>query len=320
MRINPRQVEAFRNVMLAGGITAAAELMNVTQPAVSRLIRDFEFAVKLKLFEREGSRLSPRDEAVKLYREVERLYLGLDQIGRIAGDIRTAKGGVVRIGSIPTLSPLCANEIIPALVADLPDVSLVFDTESTNHITDMIASHQYDVGFVFGRADHKGPSFDLLATARVVAALPPGHRLAQAEAVTVKDLVGCRTILPGRKTPLRASVEQIARRDGTSLSSPIETSLWNCCVLASKRVGIGIVDQITALNFGDGIAVRPFEPEIAVDYLAITPPRAPRGHIVESVVERLKTAVAARLAGIGPNALDVVPGVPSGDICRHCGR
>jgi DNA-binding transcriptional LysR family regulator len=297
MRINPRQVEAFRNVMLAGGITAAAELMNVTQPAVSRLIRDFEFAVKLKLFEREGSRLSPRDEAVKLYREVERLYLGLDQIGRIAGDIRTAKGGVVRIGSIPTLSPLCAEEIIPALVADLPDVSLVLDTESTNHITDMIASHQYDVGFVFGRADHKGRSFDLLATASVVAALPPGHRLAQAEAVTVKDLAGCRTILPGRKTPLRASVEQIARQAGVSMGFPIETSLWNCCVLASKGLGIGIVDQITALNFGDGITIRPFRPEIIVQYLAIVPPQAPRSHVVESLVDRLKTAVATRLAG-----------------------
>ena len=39
--MNLRQVEAFRLVMLTGKMTAAAELMAVTQPAVSRLIRDF---------------------------------------------------------------------------------------------------------------------------------------------------------------------------------------------------------------------------------------------------------------------------------------
>ncbi|MGB5839392.1 MAG: LysR family transcriptional regulator, partial [Brucella anthropi] len=40
--MNLRQVEAFRTVMLTGKMTAAAELMSITQPAVSRLIRDFE--------------------------------------------------------------------------------------------------------------------------------------------------------------------------------------------------------------------------------------------------------------------------------------
>ena len=39
-RINSRQVEAFRATMLTGSVTEAAKLMVVTQPAVSRLLRD----------------------------------------------------------------------------------------------------------------------------------------------------------------------------------------------------------------------------------------------------------------------------------------
>ncbi|MCL6408690.1 LysR family transcriptional regulator, partial [Dickeya dadantii] len=54
MRINPRQVEAFHKVILTGGITAAANMMYITQPAVSRLIKDFEDALNLKLFDRDG--------------------------------------------------------------------------------------------------------------------------------------------------------------------------------------------------------------------------------------------------------------------------
>src|SRR5262245_31811929 len=103
VRLKPRQVEAFRSVMMTGGITAAAEAMNVTQPAVSRLIRDLEAAVRVPLFERQGTRLVPTPEASQLFREVERLYLGLDQIAQAADDIRQHKNIVLRIASVTSL-------------------------------------------------------------------------------------------------------------------------------------------------------------------------------------------------------------------------
>src|SRR6185503_17876304 len=52
--INSRQVEAFRAMMLTGSVTEAAKLMAVTQPAVSRLLRDFQALRKMELFEKRG--------------------------------------------------------------------------------------------------------------------------------------------------------------------------------------------------------------------------------------------------------------------------
>jgi len=40
--IQSRQIEAFRAVMLTGAMTNAAEMIQVSQPAVSRLVRDLE--------------------------------------------------------------------------------------------------------------------------------------------------------------------------------------------------------------------------------------------------------------------------------------
>ncbi|MGY3652328.1 hypothetical protein ACVWW2_007619 [Bradyrhizobium sp. LM4.3] len=54
-RINSRQVEAFRATMLTGSVTEAAALMTVTQPAVSRLLRDLQALLKMELFERRGT-------------------------------------------------------------------------------------------------------------------------------------------------------------------------------------------------------------------------------------------------------------------------
>ena len=46
-------------MMLTGSVTEAAKLMAVTQPAVSRLLRDFQALLKMELFERRGTGLVP---------------------------------------------------------------------------------------------------------------------------------------------------------------------------------------------------------------------------------------------------------------------
>ena len=70
MRLNLRQVEAFRAVFQTGSMTAAGELMGISQPAVSRLIRDLEAETGLPLFERAGGRVIATPDAVALIREV----------------------------------------------------------------------------------------------------------------------------------------------------------------------------------------------------------------------------------------------------------
>src|SRR5207248_2605933 len=103
-RINSRQVEAFRAMMLTGSVTDAAKLMAVTQPAVSRLLRDFQALLKMELFERRGSGLVPTASATALYMEVERSFVGLERITAAAEEIRSRRTGMLRIAAMPALS------------------------------------------------------------------------------------------------------------------------------------------------------------------------------------------------------------------------
>ncbi|MCG8708469.1 LysR family transcriptional regulator [Brenneria sp. 4F2] len=296
MRINPRQVEAFHKVILTGGITAAANMMHITQPAVSRLIRDFEDALNLKLFDRDGRGLIPRAEAMKLYREVDRLYLGLGHIALIADEIRHAKGSVLRIASVQALSMLCSEEMLPALLEEYPDISLFLDIESTSHITEAITANQYDVGFIFGQMGNKGLEAEPLADASAVAVVSITHPLAKAEQITIDDLTRYRAILPGRTTPLRAQIDLSLRNELGYLHNPIETSMANSCALAAKNVGIGVVDFITALNSPSPVMVKPFNPDIKMAYCAVYPPQIPRSQLVNHVTQMIKEKIMNCLA------------------------
>src|SRR5215208_5375680 len=102
--INQRQVEAFRAVMIAGTVTTAAAALRISQPAVSRLIRDLETRIGVALFERRsGGRLRPTTDANTLFRDVERYFVGLEQISQTAAGLRRRSFGSLRVASLPAL-------------------------------------------------------------------------------------------------------------------------------------------------------------------------------------------------------------------------
>src|SRR5947199_10019097 len=101
VRINSRQVEAFRATMLTGSVTEAARLMVVTQPAVSRLLRDFQALLKMELFERRGTGLVPTAAAMALYTEVKRSFVGLERFTAAVEEIRGSATGTLAPAAHP---------------------------------------------------------------------------------------------------------------------------------------------------------------------------------------------------------------------------
>lgn len=287
MRLKPRQVEAFRSVMMTGGITAAADAMNVTQPAVSRLIRDLEDAVQIILFERRGTRLVPTAEAVQLFREVERLYLGLDQIAQAADDIRKHKNIVLRIASVTSLVRPYLHQAIIDVVGDRLDLPLVIDVENSRHIWDMVEKNRYDLGFVFSSPRMADKNAVLLHSSHAVAAMAPGHRLASRSVISPADLQDERVLIPGRNSPLRLTLDRAFSHEDHPPISTMETSMLNCCYFAASGMGVGIVDQTSIRASGADVVTIPFQPRIDVSYFAIRPSGGQRISVLDDIVSRM---------------------------------
>ncbi|AYG63755.1 LysR family transcriptional regulator [Rhizobium jaguaris] len=288
MHLKPRQVEAFRSVMMTGGITAAADAMNITQPAVSRLIRDLEEITRITLFERIGVRLVPTTEATQLFREVERLYLGLDQIAQAADDIRQHKNIVLRLASVTSLMRPYLQQAVIDVVGQRLDIPLVIDVENSRHIWDMVDKNQYDLGFVFSSPRMADKNAVLLHSSKAVAAMPAGHRLASRKVVTPADLIDERVLLPGRNSPLRLALDRAFSSVDHPPASTMETSMLNCCHFAAIGMGVGIVDRTSLRSATADVVAIPFEPEIKVSYFAIRPAGAQKILVLDDIVERMR--------------------------------
>jgi len=77
-----RHIEVFNAVMQTGSVSAAARLINVTQPAVSRTLQHAELQMGFALFQRARGRLTPTNEALALFPHIEKLFEQLDEVQR----------------------------------------------------------------------------------------------------------------------------------------------------------------------------------------------------------------------------------------------
>ena len=274
-KVNPRQIEAFRALMLTGSTTRAAAALRVTQPAVSRLVRDVQDVLGLVLFERRGNRLVPTNEALALYTEVERSFVGLDRIAAAAKELRTRPAGVLRIAAMPAL----CNGVLPRFAGGFldarPGLNLALFGLVSHTVLDWVVSEQCDIGFTSAPIEHAGASSIKMPLVRYVAVVPEGHRFARRRVAHPKDFANETFIALGPTTPSRFRIDDVFSRHGVTRAIRVETPLSEiACALVASGVGVSVVDPFTAAEYATrGVVTLPFEPAIEFQIAALYPAR-----------------------------------------------
>lgn len=267
MRINLRQIEAFRYVYQTGSMTTAGELMGVSQPAVSRLIRDLEAEIDFPLFERTRRGLAPTADAAELFREVQRSFHGLDRLGRIAQDLRQRRVGDLRVVSTVAMSFYFLPNVIRRFRAAWPEVKIALHSCPSPEIVEGVATQQFDVGLGIAPAAPPGVTALPMPKLETVCVLPEGHPLATRDAIRPEDLDGePLLVISDYSTTQRKILQSLEaagiRRDivmESTYSAPI-------CDLVGQNAGVAILEPVTARAYlGRGVAIVPYVPPITLD-------------------------------------------------------
>ena len=286
MDLNPRQLEAFRAVMIGGSMTIAAEMMQVSQPAVSRLIKDLESTLGIRLFRREGNRIIAGQEAQRLFVEVDRFHVGMERMVRVARNLRTARAGSLRIASMSALSLSYMTDGLTRFCADRPELEISLEALNSRSVLQATATHQVDVGFMQIAGDY--PGVDLIPVPNLTAAcmVPEQHPLARRKVIRLQDLEGHALISLGRNSPLRVRTDMALAAEKVACRRPIETSLGiSACALAAGGLGVAIVDPFTAAYWdGPGVVRRKLQPAIPFEFSIVLPAHQPRPGVVSEFI------------------------------------
>ncbi len=269
-----RQIEAFRHVMITGTVTAAAESLAVTQPAVSRLIADLEASLDFKLFERVKGRLLPTSNALRFYQGVENYFQGIDRLDRIAKQIRTQSQADLRVCGTPALSTCLLPQTVERFQAHHPDVHLSIESLSSSEILSRLQMHMADLALTLAFPEVAGIAQELLLEARHVCAVHRSHPLAEKEVVTPEDFADedVLSILPSGSISW-SRVEQVFKDAGVSHRKRIGVQNSHTGYsLVAARLAIALIEPFAARTWlNQGVVVRPFLPAVRFRYVLAYP-------------------------------------------------
>lgn len=271
--LNHRQMLAFRAVMISGSMTAAGRILNITQPAVTRLVRDLEADLGLTLFIRKWSSVRPTPEAVALFREVEKYFEAMERVRESAREMREKSEGRLRIAAMSTLSSGALPEAIRRYRQKGPDMDFFIHSDNSVHILDALQRSEFSIGL--GRVPPERTDVDHIEmpVSTAICLLPKAHPLAQREVISVADLDGQPFISLGVSSLLRMQIEAEMEAAGVQPGRTAQTLYSNTVPsYVSAGLGISIADIFSVIGVDlQKIAVRPFTPAIEFRFSAIFP-------------------------------------------------
>lgn len=296
MKLSHRQIEAFRAIKESGSVTAAADLLFLTQPSVSRLLADLEAELGFELFARVGRSLTPTPEANALYEEVRRSYVGLQEVSRVADDIRQYRSGSLKIAAMPALGLSFLPSVIADFLKERPSITVSLRVRSSHAVVQHVSSQQFDIGFSAIDADLPAIRREPLGTLPMLAVLTPDHPLCAKPVLEPADFHQQPFIALGSEISTRSDTDHFFSMQKVRPLVVAEAQLsFSICAMVAAGAGISIVEPVTARHCAalGMVDIRPLSPEQPFTYDILTPALLPSSRLVGEIAARVKERFAA---------------------------
>ena len=267
------QLTIFRAVMRFGSVTRAAEMLNMTQPNVSKTIRNIEDQIGIKLFRRIGGRLTPTPEAEALSIEAERLHSEVEIFDKFASQLRIRSTGSLKIAALPAFSTNLIPESMARFRTSYPEIRVEIFISHMHLIHDAVSRRHVDLGLIHF------PEFEVvetialekLTTRPIVCIAPRDHRFKDLEVVSGPDLRNELFISYPDHLPFRQVIQKALADSGAEIEPMIIANHTSLILqLVKQGTGVALVDNFAIKADDPDLVTIPFDhaPSISIGILS----------------------------------------------------
>jgi len=251
MILNFRQLEVFRAIMIAKTVSGAAELLHVSQPGISRLLKYTEYKLGIELFERRKGRLIPTPEGEELFRELESIYSRIEDLETVINRITRTDELRINIGCTPSLGHYLLPSVLASARKKMPKLSFKVDIMAHSQLVEYVADRSGDIALTLTEPDHPLVSAEPSIKSRLVCVMPPDHPLASRKFVTFKDIAGHDMVMYHADSILGGLLHKKFRE----LEVEPKTSVLvryndEACAMAEHGLGIAVTLDYTVMGGG----------------------------------------------------------------------
>ncbi|MEZ4459003.1 MAG: LysR substrate-binding domain-containing protein [bacterium] len=257
-----RQLEYIVALADTGQFVEAARLCAVSQPALSKQVREVEDMLGIELFERTRPRVIVTRSGEEIVERARRLLAQARELVNAASAFKGARQGTVRLGVIPTIAPYGLPGLLAKLRRIFPDVSFAIQELQTDVLLGQLRAGSIDLGLLARPFDEQGLTGPDLVVEPFVLIAPTGHPLSLPKAIQPSEMSGASLILMEDGHCLRDQAIDVCAAAGT----PPATSVTAASVATLVRMvesGLGATllpasALQTEVRAGQGVLARSF--------------------------------------------------------------
>lgn len=266
-----------------GSLAAAAERLNIAQPALSRQVRLVENELETRLFVRHGRGMEPTMAGKIFIAKANRILSLTQDLSKSLSNDPAHMTGTVTIGMIPSAATLFAAPLLDRMRSSSPNLSINIMVGFSGFLDRWMNSGDLDLAITYGEAGKKRDDFVELVSEGILLVGARNSSIAEQKFVEPKNLIEYPLILPGSLHGLRRLIIALEEREQIRLNIITETNSMQIQKdLAAANVGFTILPscavtdephRLSAVPIGDPplrrsiglMRSRPWEMTVAAD-------------------------------------------------------
>ncbi len=237
--LNLRHLEAFVSVAAAGNFTRAAELLHISQPALTVQIRQLEEVMGVRLLDRNTRTVRLTKIGQQLAPVVQRILRELETVVAHAHDMAAGVRGTVSIAALPSACSMILPKIIAGYRAGHPGIAISLKDAVAQKVIAMVRNDEVDFGV--GSFAEPDPSIQVLPlfTDRMRVVFPLDSPLARKRKIGLKDLVNYPLILMDSQSSVRMLVDRAFSSIG-HIPAPAYEATYMSSAVGMAKAGLGV--------------------------------------------------------------------------------
>lgn len=289
------ELEALVTALRCGSIGEAARRLGVSQPALSKRLRQLEAVCGAPLLERSPRGVVATPAGSRLAAAALRVVDEVALLDEVMAELRGQRAPV-RVASSPVVADRLLPELLAAARDDLAGVPIELTAANSSVVRRLVATGAADLGIAATEDPGADAGAPLIATDELVLAVPPGHPWAAREAITLEELAGASLVLRDPRSHARTFVDGVLQERGLAPIHPLaELGSTAAAVTAAVETATPAVLSSLALGGDTRVVARPIEGvRLARRFVLLAAVGWEQEHAVQQTRQALITAAAGR--------------------------
>lgn len=287
-----RQIRYFLTVAEERNITRAAERLHLSQPPLSRALKDLEEELGCTLLIRGKRHITLTPEGVALKRRGEQLLTLAEMTREEILEMQSGINGTLYLGHVDSNGPTLAAEWIESFKKEYPNVTYNLWCGTVDDLTDRMRSGLLDISITMTPLNNEQLDGFSVYSENWVAIIPRSHRLASGNegTIRIKDLAGDDLIISSR----RSREEEIRSWFKGTKKEPhfiVKTAhSSNAAKLVSKGIGIALFPASVAKNIpaDSDVVIKEITPAVEVGYMLTWDKQHAPGILTTKFIEHVR--------------------------------